>query len=143
MIVTCGEFEIDDDLSRIDFERVHCWLASSYWSPGISREKVEKAAANSAMVIGGYRNGVQAGYLRVISDKTTFAWICDVFVDEDHRGLGLARGMVRYAQAHPDFQGLRRWVLATKDAHSVYASAGFIPLPEPQRWMIYFPPREP
>ncbi len=130
---------LDDELARIDFARVHAWLASAYWSPGISREKVERAAQNSSLVVGAYRDSLQVGYLRVVSDKTSFAWICDVYVDEAHRGLGIARAMVRFALAHPDHQGLRRWLLATRDAHGVYGSAGFEPLPEPQRWMIYSP----
>ena len=82
---------------------------------------------------------VQVGYMRVISDKATFAWICDVFVAEAHRGQKIAGAMVRFAQAHPDHKGLRRWVLATRDAHPVYAGVGFTPLPEPARWMIYLP----
>lgn len=132
-------YEIDDSPDRIDFERVHGWLTTSYWSPGIAPEKVVKAARGSAMVVGAYRDGVQAGYIRIVSDKTSFAWICDVFVDEAHRGRGLAKAMVRYALEHPDYQGLRRWVLATRDAHGVYREVGFEPLPSPERWMTFVP----
>jgi GNAT superfamily N-acetyltransferase len=133
------QYEIDDDLSRVDFAQVHGWLATTYWSPGISREKVERAARYSSLVVGVYHQQVQVAYLRVVSDQTTFAWICDVFVDDAHRGQGLARRMVRFALEHPDHQGLRRWLLATKDAHGVYAKAGFEALPSPERWMAYLP----
>jgi GNAT superfamily N-acetyltransferase len=141
-----GAYELDDDRTRIDFERVHSWLTNTYWSPGIAEEKVERAAEGSSLVIGVYhRSDVenepdqQVGYLRVISDKATFAWIADVFVDEAHRGQKIASAMVRFALAHPEHQGLRRWVLATKDAQPVYAGVGFTPLPEPARWMIHLP----
>ena len=132
-------YVLDDSLARIDFERVHGWLASSYWSPGVTRERVERAANNSSLVIGAYRGETQIGYLRVVSDKTTFAWICDVWVAEEARGLGIGRSMVRFAQQHPDHQALRRWILATKDAHDVYKEAGFEPLPAPDKWMIHIP----
>ena len=134
-----SDYEISSDASRMDFERIHRWLTSSYWTPGISRERVEKGAAGSSLLLGAFLDGVQVAYLRVISDKTSFAWICDVIVDEDHRGRGIGKALVRAALADPEHKGLRRWVLATKDAHAIYASAGFEPLPEPGRWMIFKP----
>ena len=134
-----AETVIDDALARIDFERVHGWLSRTYWSPGISREKVERAARHSSLVVGAYREGVQVGYLRVVSDRTAFAYLCDVYVDEAHRGQGIARRMVRYALEHPEFQGLRRWMLATRDAHDVYRGLGFDLLPMPERWMCLVP----
>jgi GNAT superfamily N-acetyltransferase len=139
MVKEHGNYQIDDDLARVDFDRVHAWLASSYWSPGVPREKVQKAAQGSSLVVGAYLHGKQAGYMRVVSDRATFAWLCDVFVDEAHRGQGLAKAMVRYAQEHPEHQGLRRWLLATKDAHEVYRSVGFETLPTPEKWMTYIP----
>ncbi len=123
----------------MDFERVHGWLASSYWTPGIDREMVEKAARNSSLVVGAFLDGEQVGFLRVISDKTSFAWVADVFVDESARGLGAAKRMMRYAQSHPEHQGFRRWVLATRDAQGLYETCGFKLIPNPQNWMIYFP----
>jgi GNAT superfamily N-acetyltransferase len=134
-----GGYEVVEGIERVDFERVHAWLASTYWSPGIARERVERAASNSSLVIGAYLGLEQAGYLRVVSDRTTFAWICDVFVSEDHRGKGIARSMVQYALAHPEHQGLRRWLLATADAHGVYAECGFKPLENVERWMFLRP----
>lgn len=129
-------YEISSDRTRIDFERVHSWLSSSYWSPGVSRERVEQAARGSSLVLGAYLDGTQVAYLRVVSDRTTFAWICDVWVDDDHRGLGIAKAIVRSAMADPDHADLRRWVLATRNAHPVYAACGFQPLPKPESWMV-------
>ena len=134
--------EIDESLERVDFETVHSWLTGSYWSPGISQEKVERAARGSSLVVATYDGDDIVGYLRVVSDRTTFAWVADVFVDENYRGRGIAKGMVKFALDHPDFQNLRRWILATRDAHEVYAACGFHPLPEPGRWMVRLQPSQ-
>lgn len=134
-----AKYEIVEGLARVDFERVHGWLTNTYWSPGVSRVKVERAARNSSLVVNAHGESGQAGYLRVVSDRATFAWICDVYVDEPHRGNGIASAMVRYALAHPEHQGLRRWLLATADAHSVYAGCGFRPIDNPERWMFLRP----
>jgi GNAT superfamily N-acetyltransferase len=142
MLVQHNGYDINDDAARIDFARVHGWLASTYWSPGVSRELVERAARGSSLVIGAYQQsngGAQVGYMRLVSDRATFAWICDVYVDESHRGNGLARAMLRFALAHPEHQSLRRWLLATRDAHGVYEALGFEPLTNPQRWMALHP----
>ena len=128
-------FEIDDDIERVDFDTVHSWLTGSYWSPGISREKVERAARGSATVIGAYVDGKQAGYARVVSDKATFAWLCDVFVGEEFRKRGIAKALVRFALDLPYSPDLRRWILATRDAHTVYEECGFVKLENPDRWM--------
>lgn len=136
MIRRFERFEVDDDRSRIDFERVHAWLTTAYWSPGVTREQVVKAAQFSATVIGAYADGSQVGYCRVVSDQTTFAWLCDVFVDESFRGRGVARAMVHLALDQPYSGELRRWLLATKDAHGVYAALGFEPLQNADRWMV-------
>ena len=119
----------------MQFELVHSWLTATYWSPGVSHERVVRAAENSAIVVGAFLDGEQVGYLRVVSDRTSFAWICDVYVDEAHRKKGLAKAMTRFALEHPEHQGLRRWLLATRDAHDVYSECGFKPLPLPERWM--------
>ena len=129
-----GVFQLDTDLSRIDFDRVHSWLTTAYWSPGVSRELVENAARNSADVVGVYADGRQVAYCRVVSDKTTFAWLCDVFVDPEFRGQGIAKAMVRFALELPYSPELRRWVLATRDASQIYAECGFTPL-NAERWM--------
>ena len=124
---------------RLDFEQIHLWLSNTYWSPDVPREKVERAALYSSLVIGVYHADHQVAYMRVVSDRATFAYLCDVYVDEAHRGKGLATAMVRYALADPEHQGLRRWLLATRDAHPVYAGIGFQPLPTPERWMTLLP----
>ena len=139
MIVKHGDYEIDDAPERIDLYRVHGWLASSYWSPGVPKETVERAARNSSMLVGAYFQSEQVGYMRVISDKATFAWLADVWVVEEHRGKGIAIAMVRFALQHPEHQGLRRWILATRDAHDVYRKAGCESITDPERWMIHRP----
>ena len=135
MQVSHGSFQIDNDPSRIDFDMVHSWLTSSYWSPGVDRGKVERGAQNSADVIGVYDAGRQVAYCRVVSDKETFAWLSDVFVDPDFRGRGIAKAMVTFALNLPYGPNLRRWVLATRDAHALYASCGFKPMEDADSWM--------
>ena len=136
-------YEIRSDLSRIEWDKVHAWLASSYWSPGISLERVQRGARNSALVLGAYTRPAlsspatqvaQVGYLRVVSDKSRFAYLCDVWVGDACRGQGIARGMVQHALNHPDFATCN-WLLATADAHGVYARLGFVPLTNPERFM--------
>ncbi|MDB6036651.1 MAG: acetyltransferase [Verrucomicrobiales bacterium] len=131
---TDDNYQIDEDIARIDFARVHSWLTTSYWSPGISREWVERAARHSALVLGVYSAQGQVGYLRVVSDRARLAYLCDVWIDSEHRGKGLGRLIVRYALEHPELARVK-WILATADAHGVYANLGFKPLSEPQRWM--------
>jgi len=131
---THHEYVIEEGSSRIDWARVHSWLTTSYWSPGIPRDRVERAARHSALVLGAFIGREQVGYLRVISDKTRFAYLCDVWVETAHRRRGLARAMVRYAMEHPEFSTVK-WLLATLDAQAVYSTLGFSPLKEPQRWM--------
>jgi GNAT superfamily N-acetyltransferase len=129
-----GEYELSTDASRIDWVRVHGWLSSSYWTPGISLKRVQTAGLNSALLVGAYNKLGQVGFARVISDKARFAYLCDVWVEESHRGKGLGRAMVKMALEHPELSQVS-WLLATKDAHGVYARLGFQPLKEPARWM--------
>jgi len=129
-------YPLTDDLARMDFGRIHSWLKDTYWVPGISRDEVERSAKHSAMVVGVFDpGGSQIGFLRVISDKTRFAYVMDVFVDPDHRRKGLAKAMVRFAIDHPDFRTVKQWVLATRDAQDVYRPLGFKPLEHPERWL--------
>ncbi|MGZ8939249.1 MAG: GNAT family N-acetyltransferase, partial [Limisphaerales bacterium] len=92
-----AEFELTSDIARVDWPRVHSWLASSYWTPGISLERIQRAAQNSALVLSAFKNGTQAAFLRVVSDRTRFAYLCDVWVDTPDRGQGLARHLVQTA----------------------------------------------
>ncbi|MFN8075522.1 MAG: GNAT family N-acetyltransferase [Kineosporiaceae bacterium] len=129
-------YQLDDDHARLDVDRIHRWLAEeSYWALGRPREKVAASLANS-LVVGAYApDGGQVGISRVVTDLATFAWLADVFVATDHRGRGLGRAMVA---AHLDRLrplGVRRVLLATTDAHGVYAGLGFAPQPEPHKLM--------
>jgi GNAT superfamily N-acetyltransferase len=126
--------ELADDKARLDVARVHGWLTGSYWTPGISRELVERGIAGSHC-LGAYRDGEQVGFARAITDHASFAWIADVWVDESERGHGLGRRMVRWFVEHPDFAGIRRIALATADAHGVYQALGFEQLTRPDRFM--------
>lgn len=134
-----GAYEISTDPERLDFEVIHACLTRSYWSPGISRRLVERAAAHS-LCFGLYVDAApagsrQVGYARVITDQATFAYLCDVFVLEEHRGQGLSKWLMQTIQAHPGLQHLRRFLLGTRDAHGLYAQHGFTPLADPTRMM--------
>ncbi|MET4593426.1 MULTISPECIES: GNAT family N-acetyltransferase [unclassified Sphingomonas] len=125
---------LSDDASRLQVDRIHGWLASSYWSPGIERALVERAIAGSHC-LGAYRDDAQVAFARMITDHATFAWLADVWVDESVRGQGLGRRMVGWFLDHPSFAGLRRIGLVTADAHGVYAGLGFHPLVRADRYM--------
>ena len=126
--------DLSDDKARLDVARIHGWLASSYWSPGIDRALVERAIAGSHC-LGAYRGDVQIGFARAITDHATFAWIADVWVDETARGVVLGRRLVGWFVDHPMLAGIRRIGLVTADAHGVYAALGFTPLLRPDRYM--------
>jgi GNAT superfamily N-acetyltransferase len=126
--------EVDCDPARLDMDLIHAFLSTSYWSAGIPREVVERAVRNS-LPFGMYEDGKQVGFARVITDRTTFAYLADVFVVQSHRGRGLGKHMVNAIMGHAELQGLRRWMLATRDAHSLYAQYGFTPLASPPRFM--------
>jgi GNAT superfamily N-acetyltransferase len=127
-------YEITCDRTRLDIEAIHRFLSQSYWSPGIPRAIVERAIANS-LCFGILHEGEQVGFARVITDKATFAYLADVYVLPEHRGKGLSRRLMEQIVRHPDLQGLRRMMLATRDAHALYAKFGFKPLAAPERIM--------
>ena len=127
-------YELTDDQSRVDVAAAHAYLSRSYWSPGIPFETVERALANS-ICVAVLHGGTQVALARVISDRATFAYLADVYVLEEHRGMGLSKIMVQALLAHPDLQGLRRWALFTADAQSLYAQLGWTPLSHPERAM--------
>lgn len=135
-------YDLSLDPARVQIDVVHGFLSTCYWSLGIRREVVEKAIAHS-IVCGAYLSttGEQVGFARAVSDHASFAYLCDVFVLEPHRGHGLATRMVNTLAAHPELQTLRRWLLATRDAHEVYARIGFVPV-DATRWMERVLPRE-
>ncbi|MBM7404992.1 MULTISPECIES: GNAT family N-acetyltransferase [Sphingomonas] len=126
--------DISIDKSRLQLDRIHGWLSTTYWSPGIARDLVERAIAGSTCA-GAYCDGTQIGFARAITDGATFAWLADVFVDEAARGQGVGRAMVSHLVELPKLAGLRRWMLVTRDAHGVYQSLGFAPLDDATRYM--------
>jgi GNAT superfamily N-acetyltransferase len=136
-------YEVDDSRQRFDIPRVRRWMLTTYWwKETATVAAVERACANSAMLIGAYRGDEQVGCCRIVSDRVRFAWVSDVFVTEAHRGKGLARAMVRFAVEHPDMRTIARFLLATKDAHDVYAEIGFAPPPDLEWFMQHKPRRD-
>jgi GNAT superfamily N-acetyltransferase len=125
---------ISFDPAALDLDVIHGFLTTSYWSPGIPRDTVARAIAGS-LCVGAYRDGAQVGFARLVTDRATFAWLADVFVLPEARGQGIARVMVQALMDHPEMQGLRRWLLATLDAHGVYAALGWTPLERPERFL--------
>ncbi|MCB8881622.1 GNAT family N-acetyltransferase [Acidisoma cellulosilytica] len=128
-------YEISTDPARLDLEVIHHYLtAESYWSQGVPRDVVERAMANS-LCFGLYHADTQVGLARVVTDKSTFALIADVFVLDGHRGQGLSKCLMQSIISHPELQGLRRHLLLTSDAHGLYSQFGFQPLGAPARFM--------
>ena len=115
---------------------MHRFLASSYWAAGIPRDVVDRSIDNAlCFSILEDATGAQVGFARVVTDRSTFAYLADVFVLESHRGRGLATWLMEVIRAHPDLQGLRRWMLATRDAHALYRKFGFHEPAHPDRLM--------
>ncbi|WP_435352826.1 GNAT family N-acetyltransferase [Emticicia sp. SJ17W-69] len=125
-----NEYTISTDKAKLQFDVIHGFLSTSYWSPNIPMEIVKSAAQNS-LAFGIYKDKIQVGYARIISDYATFAYLADVFVLESERGKGLSKWLMECIIQVPDLQGLRRWMLATRDAHGLYAQFGFTPLDNP------------
>lgn len=126
---------ITEDISKLDIDLIHRFLVEeSYWARERTMEQTRTAIENS-MCFGVYDGGRQVAFARVVSDKATFAYIGDVFVVEGYRGRGISKMLMQYIVEHPDLQGLRRWVLATRDAHGLYEQFEFAPLRHPERWM--------
>jgi GNAT superfamily N-acetyltransferase len=123
------------ELARIDLDRVHDWIArKSYWAGQMPRQVFDRAVAGS-LCFGALKGGVTVGFCRVITDRATFAYLADVFVDPGERGQGIGKGLMRAVTAHPELQNLRRWLLVTADAHGLYAQQGFAALATPERFM--------
>jgi GNAT superfamily N-acetyltransferase len=130
------------DPARQDLDAIHRMLAGSYWSVDIRRDVVAEALRNSIVVLAiDDDSGAVVGLARVVTDRATFAWLCDVFVLEAHRGHGLSRRMLEELERHPSLQTLRRWCLATRDAHGLYEKFGYRPVPA-DRWMEKQCPKE-
>ncbi|MFF4245266.1 GNAT family N-acetyltransferase [Streptomyces sp. NPDC001822] len=135
--ISAPRHDISSDPARLDHARIHHWLSTdAYWALGRSREKQDRAIAGS-LNFGAYdtATGEQAAYARVVTDHASFAWICDVYVDPAARGRGLGTRLVTSVRDHLAPLGVTRFLLATKDAHGVYAKIGFAPLEVPDMWM--------
>ena len=132
---TRGEYEISCERSRLDLAVIQRYISEeSYWGQGRSLEVVRRSVENS-LPFGVYRGAELVGFARVVTDYATFGWVADVFILEPHRGRGLSKWLMEVILSHPDLQGFRRWVLATKDAHELYRRFGFRELRRPERWM--------
>jgi GNAT superfamily N-acetyltransferase len=130
-----GDYSISTDRARLDLKLIQDFLfRHTYWAAGRSMEVVQRSIEHS-LPFGIYKGTDQVGFARVVTDYATFAWIADVFVLPKHRGRGLSKWLMEVILAHPQMQGFRRWVLATKDAHGLYERFGFIKLHRPERWM--------
>jgi GNAT superfamily N-acetyltransferase len=126
-LITC-------DPARIDVDAVWGWLRGTYWAKNIPRDTVARAIRHS-LPFGIFEGERAVGFARVVSDRATFAYVADVFVEEEARGRGLAVWLMEVIRAHPELQGLRRWMLATRDAHGLYAKSGFVAMAHPDWFM--------
>jgi GNAT superfamily N-acetyltransferase len=127
-------YVISCDPARLDLGVIHDFLAQSYWAKSIPKALVERSIQNS-LCFGVYHEAAQIGFARIVTDKATFAYLCDVFILPEHRARGLSKALVAAVMAHPDLQGLRRWNLVTIDAHSLYEQFGFRAVALPERYM--------
>jgi GNAT superfamily N-acetyltransferase len=127
-------YVVSTDPERLDVDAIHAYLTRSYWAEGIPKSTVERSLRGS-LCFGLYRSGVQVGLARVITDGATFAYLCDVYVLEAERGRGLSKWLIEVLLAHPALVNLRRFALATRDAHGLYARYGFTELARPHTFM--------
>ena len=128
-------FTISTDLDRLDVDAITDMLSRAYWAQGRTREMIVRYLQHS-LTFGLYDGPRQIGLARVVSDYTTFAWLCDVFIHKDYRGHGLGKWLMETVHSHPDLQDVRRWMLATRDAHGLYSQFGWVLLDPPERWMM-------
>lgn len=149
MLWSGNGYVVTDDAARLDREAVYAFLRESYWARGLARETFERSVDNSLCFglfqagpdeVSGEMPGAQAGFCRVVTDSATFAYLADVFVLPPHRGKGLGKWMIGCVREHPRLQGLRRWLLATADAHGLYSRYGFVPLAQPAAFMEILTP---
>ena len=143
-----AQFVVSSDPRHVDRDLVWRFLHDeSYWAAGVPRDVMDRAIDGSLCfsVFEGdpARAAPQVAFARVVTDRATFGWLCDVFVLEGHRGQGAGKALMDAVMAHPDLQGLRNVLLATRDAHGLYARYGFLPLAEPARWMAIRRPYRP
>ena len=127
-------FTISTEKEKLDIDLIHSFLNRTYWAEGISKEIIRRSIEGS-LCFGLFENDKQVGFARMITDKATFAYLADVFIIEEYQGRGLSKWLMEIIMSHPDLQGLRRMILATKDAHGLYKQFGFTPLINVDRWM--------
>jgi len=132
-------FNISTDKEKLDIDLIHSFLNRTYWAEGISKETIRRSIEGS-LCFGLFENDKQVGFARMITDRATFAYLADVFIIEEYRGRGLSKWLMEVIMSHPDLQGLRRMILATKDAHGLYEKFGFTPLINVERWMHILDP---
>ena len=129
-----GAYTISTDNNRLDLLLIHNFLRQSYWAEGIPLETVKRSIDHS-LSFGLYRDELQVGFARLVTDYATFAYLADVFILKSFRGQGLSKWLLEVVMAHPELQGFRRWILGTKDAHGLYRQYGFTELKWPERFM--------
>jgi len=129
-----GDFAVSDDPARLDKATVVRFITGSYWAEGIPQATMQRAIAHS-LCFGLYEGDKQVGFARVVTDRATFGYLCDVFVEESNRGEGLGQWLVECVLQHPELQGLRRLSLMTRDAHTLYERFGFKPMADPTRYL--------
>jgi len=135
-----GDYVVSTDRGRLDPGLIHSFLTASYWATGRPLEVIRRSIDNS-LPFGVYTGDRQIGFARVVTDYATFAWVADVFILEEFRGQGLSKWLMEVIISHPELQGFRRWVLATRDAHGLYRQFGFAELKQPDRWMERHDPK--
>jgi len=133
------QYEVSTDRSRFDVDLIHTFLRSSYWAANMPRDILDRAIRH-ALCFGVFSGQTQVAFARVITDYATFAYLADLFVVPEHRGRGVSKLLLRSILDHPELQGLRRFLLATKDAHGLYAQFGFKPLANPDDFMTIHHP---
>lgn len=134
MTVAKSGYSISTDKDKMDIDFIHSFLTCSYWAEGITKEIVSRSIKGS-LCFGVFSIDKQIGFARMVTDEATFAYLADVFIDNDHRGKGLSKWLMEVILSYPGLQGLRRILLATRDAHGLYAQFGFSPFTNPDRWM--------
>lgn len=132
-----GQYWITTDNQKLDLDAIHAYLSRSFWAEGIAKRTVAKAIEHS-LCFGLFDDAAQVGLARVVTDRATYAYLCDVYVLETHRGRGLGKWLIETVMAHPDLQGLRRFQLVTRDAHALYSRHGFASPQHPERHMEIF-----
>ncbi|HUP38672.1 MAG TPA: GNAT family N-acetyltransferase [Vicinamibacterales bacterium] len=137
MDLTRGQYSITTDPQKLDVDAIHAYLSRSFWAEGIPKDIVARSLANS-LCFGLFDQAAQVGLARVVTDRATYAYLCDVYVLESHRTRGLGKWLIKTVMAHPDLQGLRRFQLVTRDAHGLYSRHGFAAPAHPERHMEIF-----